>query len=70
MPLGHISNSKNIGRDARLTKATLQAQLKDMNTQVDFDGLEGEGCAFRYHIEERLLHILNQEEEYWWKNIS
>lgn len=41
------------------------AQMAELDRETDSDGLEEEGWALCYHLEELLLQIANMEEEYW-----
>nr|XP_051220218.1 uncharacterized protein LOC127337707 [Lolium perenne] len=57
--------SHNLGRDSKETKAALLAQITQLDAQADAAGLDEEGWAARYHLEEQLLHLYRVEEEYW-----
>jgi mannosylglycoprotein endo-beta-mannosidase len=57
--------SRNLGTEGRTEKATLLAQIEDLDRQADSVGIDDEGWALRYHLEEELLQIYQQEEEYW-----
>ena len=54
-----------MGPAAREEKDHLMAQIKALDEQADAAGLEEEEWAFRYHLEEQVLHLLWVEEEYW-----
>ncbi|KAK1617796.1 hypothetical protein QYE76_023313 [Lolium multiflorum] len=57
--------SHNLGRDSKESKAALLAQITQLDAQADAAGLDEEGWAARYHLEEQLLHLYRVEEEYW-----
>ncbi|KAK1698474.1 hypothetical protein QYE76_015171 [Lolium multiflorum] len=57
--------SHNLGRDSKEAKATLLSQISQLDLQADAGGLDEEGWAARYHLEEQLLHLVKVEEEYW-----
>jgi hypothetical protein len=56
--------SRNLGRVGRLEKRTLLAQIEDLDRQADSLGIDDEAWALRYHLEDELLQIYRQEEEY------
>jgi hypothetical protein len=55
----------NKGRDSKLHKQALLAQIKGLDEKADSVGLEEAEWEFRYHLEEQLLEIFRVEEEYW-----
>jgi hypothetical protein len=57
--------SRNLGRVGRLEKRTLLAQIEELNRQADSLGIDDEAWALRYHLEDELLQIYRQEEDYW-----
>jgi hypothetical protein len=57
--------SKNIGKEQCLLKLQLLGQIKQLDEEADSTGLEEEGWAFRYHLEDQLVNIYKLEEEYW-----
>jgi hypothetical protein len=57
--------SHNLGRDSKEAKATLLQQVSQLDLQADAAGLDEEGWAQRYHLEEQLLHLYRLEEEHW-----
>jgi hypothetical protein len=57
--------SKNLGKENRDAKVGVLAQIKLIDAKADTEGLEEEEWAFRYHLEDQLLHLYRVEEEYW-----
>jgi mannosylglycoprotein endo-beta-mannosidase len=57
--------SRNKGREGKLQKLAVLAQIKDLNEKADSIGIDEEDWAYRYHLEEQLLEIFRVEEEYW-----
>jgi hypothetical protein len=57
--------SKNKGKEGRLHKISILAQIKDQDGKADSVGIDEEDLAYRYHLEEQLLEIYRVEEEYW-----
>jgi hypothetical protein len=57
--------SSNNSREAKQHKQALLTQIKGLDEKADSFGLEEEEWAFRYHLEEQLLEIFREEEEYW-----
>jgi exonuclease III len=51
--------------EANAVKAALLQQIKDLDQKADSLGLDGEEWAFRYHLEDQILAIFRDEEEYW-----
>jgi mannosylglycoprotein endo-beta-mannosidase len=41
-------------------------QIQELDREDDSSGLDEEGCAFHYHLEDQLMQILSSEE-YWWQ---
>jgi mannosylglycoprotein endo-beta-mannosidase len=54
-----------LGKERRVFRADLLAQIDGLDRQADFDGLDEEGWALRYHLEDQLLLMDSLEEEYW-----
>ena len=54
----------NLGREARLQKADILAQIQELDRVSDSSGLDDDGWAWRYHLEDQLMHLLASEEEY------
>jgi hypothetical protein len=57
--------SKNKGREGKLQKLAVLAQIKELDDKADSIGIDEDEWAFRYHLEEQLLEIYRVEEEYW-----
>jgi hypothetical protein len=57
--------SKNIGKDQRNLKLQLLGKIKQLDEEADSMGLEDDGWAYRYHLEDQLISIYKLEEEYW-----
>jgi hypothetical protein len=55
----------NLGRQECITKARLMARIQELDQQVDGQGLDEDGWALRYHLEEQMVQILSAEVEYW-----
>jgi exonuclease III len=55
----------NLGKERRVFRADLLAQIDGLDRQADADGLDEEGWALRYHLEDQLLLMDSLEEEYW-----
>ena len=55
----------NIGREDRDRKADILAQIQRLDARADSRGLDDEGWALRYHLEDQLTHLSKMEEEYW-----
>jgi exonuclease III len=51
--------------EANAAKLALLQQIKGLDEKADSVGLDGEEWAFRYHLEEQILAIFRDEEEYW-----
>jgi mannosylglycoprotein endo-beta-mannosidase len=43
----------------------LLSQVEELDRQADGAGLDEEGWALRYHLEDQLLLVDRMEEEYW-----
>jgi hypothetical protein len=48
-----------------VAKDNLLAQIQDLDTRANASGLDEEGWAYRYYLEDQLMQILSSEEEYW-----
>ena len=55
----------NLGKENIQVKQTLIANIQALGVTVDSSGLDDEGWMLRYHLEDRLVNIYAQEEEYW-----
>jgi hypothetical protein len=55
----------NLGKEKRLFKENLLNQVEELDRQADGTGLDKEGWALRYHVEDQLVMIDPMEEEYW-----
>jgi hypothetical protein len=55
----------NLGKEKRLFKENLLTQVEELDRQADGTGLDEEGWALRYHLEDQLVMIDRMEEEYW-----
>jgi hypothetical protein len=55
----------NLGKHARVTKANLFARIQELDVAADGIGLDEDGWALRYHLENQMMDILGAEEEYW-----
>jgi hypothetical protein len=48
-----------------VTKANLLAKIQELDAVADGVGLDEDGWALRYHLENQMMEILGAEEEYW-----
>jgi hypothetical protein len=48
-----------------MEKAKLLQRIQELDTIADNQGLDEDGWALRYHLEDQLTAILAAEEEYW-----
>jgi hypothetical protein len=55
----------NLGKEKRDLKANLLRQVVVLDKSADEGGLNEDGWALRYHLEDQLLHFDRIEEEYW-----
>jgi hypothetical protein len=55
----------NLGKQARATKANLLSKIQELDALADGSGLDEDGWALRYHLENQMMEILAAEEEYW-----
>jgi hypothetical protein len=55
----------NLGKQARATKANLLSKIQELDALADGSGLDEDGWALRYHLENQMMEILATEEEYW-----
>jgi hypothetical protein len=55
----------NLGKEKRDRKAGLLAQVAALDVVADSSGLDEEGWAFRYHLEDQVVLLDSLEEEYW-----
>jgi mannosylglycoprotein endo-beta-mannosidase len=54
-----------MGKEQRSLKLQLLGQIKQLDEEADLTGLEEDGWAFRYHLEDQLVNIYKMEEDYW-----
>ena len=55
----------NLGREKREFRLDLLRQVEELDAAADEDGLDDEGWALRYHLEDQLVQLDCMEEEYW-----
>jgi hypothetical protein len=55
-----------LGREKR-DRASLLCQVEDLDRVADSNGLDEEGCALRYFLEDQLVALDRVDEEYWWQ---
>jgi hypothetical protein len=48
-----------------VVKANLLAKIQELDSVADGMGLDEDGWALRYHLEEQMMELLSAEEEYW-----
>jgi hypothetical protein len=54
----------NLGEEKKVFKANITAQIEALDRVADSVGLDEDGWATHYHIEEQILAINRMEEEY------
>jgi hypothetical protein len=54
-----------LGKERKVFKANILAQIEALNRVADSVGLDENGRATRYHLEDQFLAINRMEEEYW-----
>jgi hypothetical protein len=47
-----------------VVKANLLAKIQELDSVADGMGLDEDGWALRYHLEEQMIELLSSEEEY------
>uniref|UniRef100_A0ACD5UQY6 Uncharacterized protein n=1 Tax=Avena sativa TaxID=4498 RepID=A0ACD5UQY6_AVESA len=52
----------NLGKTSREAKAAFLGQIQELDVLADAEGLDEEGWALRYHLENQLIQILVEEE--------
>ncbi|XP_071685098.1 uncharacterized protein [Lolium perenne] len=55
----------NLGKEKRVHRENLLSQVENIDREVDAAGLDEEGWALRYHLEDQLLQLDKLDEEYW-----
>lgn len=55
----------NVGRDLKIRKGSLLADIQVLDLQANTAGLSPEEWALRYNLEDELLEIYRKEQEYW-----
>jgi hypothetical protein len=55
----------NLGKQKRVFRENLLNQVADLDQKADSSGLDDEGWALRYHLEDQLIQLDAVEEEYW-----
>ena len=55
----------NLGKHEKVIKQNLITQIQDLDNPADRGGLDEDGWALRYFLEEKMIQILASEEEYW-----
>jgi hypothetical protein len=53
----------NLGKEKRLFKENLLSHVKELDRQANEAGLDGEGWALRYHLEDHLILLDRIEED-------
>jgi hypothetical protein len=54
----------NLGKEKRSYPANLVARVEELDQLADSSGLDEEGWAFRYHLEDQILLFNRIEEDY------
>jgi hypothetical protein len=60
----------NLGNEKKAFKSVILYQMEALDSAVDRVGLDEEGWAHCYHLEDQLLAIIRMEEEYWRQHIK
>jgi hypothetical protein len=55
----------NLGKAEHELKEGILVQIQALDHRADSSGLDDEGWALRYHLEDQLAHLAKVEEEYW-----
>jgi hypothetical protein len=55
----------NLGKEKREFRQGLLQQVAALDATADSSGLNEEGWALRYHLEDQLIHLDELQEEYW-----
>jgi hypothetical protein len=55
----------NLGKQKREARDNLLAQSKELDTLADSSGLDEEGWALRYFLEDQIVQLDGAEEDYW-----
>jgi hypothetical protein len=55
----------NLGKEKRLFKESLLAQVADLDRRADSSGLDEDDWALRYFLEDQLISLDRLDEEYW-----
>jgi hypothetical protein len=55
----------NLGKEKKVFNANIIAQIEALDWVADSVGLDEDGWATRYHLEDQILAINRMEEEYW-----
>jgi hypothetical protein len=55
----------NLGKERKVFKANILSQIESLDKLADSTGLDEDGWATRYHLEDQILAINRMEEEYW-----
>jgi hypothetical protein len=55
----------NLGKERKVFKTNILAQIEALDRVADTLGLDEDGWATRYHLEDQILAINRMEEEYW-----
>jgi hypothetical protein len=55
----------NLGKEKRDLKEDLLRQVAELDVAADAAGLDEDGWALRYFLEDQLIHLDRMEEEYW-----
>jgi hypothetical protein len=54
-----------LGKERKVFKTNILAQIEELDRVADTVGLDDDGWATRYHLEDQILAINRMEEEYW-----
>jgi hypothetical protein len=55
----------NLGRADKNAMARLLAHIQELDMKADGPGLDDDGWALKYHLEEQFSELIRVEEEYW-----
>jgi hypothetical protein len=55
----------NLGKEKKTFRANIVSEIESLDEMADKVGLDEDGWARRYHLEDQILAIFKMEEEYW-----
>jgi hypothetical protein len=55
----------NLGKEKKTFRANIKSEIESLDKIADQVGLDEDGWAHRYHLEDQILAIFRMEKEYW-----